>query len=211
MSAAVDARADAPARPRFSLRFSARDLLSTAIFAVILIVVTYAIGMLGVVSPLVWLLIVPVQVVVCGIVAMLFLTRVRHAGMFALFATVVALFYLLSGNTLLSTAGIIVLGLLAEAILWAGGYRSRWAAVWAYTVFGLSFLTPFLPLLVDREAYFASATWTAMGEDYVRASDTLLAAPVIGALALVILVAAFLGGLLGSAILRKHFVRAGLA
>ena len=200
-----------PARRGLSLRFSARDLLRVALFAVVFVVVTYAIGMLGILSPLVWLIIVLVQAIVGGVTVMLFLTRVKHAGMLTLFGIVVALFYLLSGNTLLSTAGIVVLALIAELILWAGRYRSKWATIWAYTVFGLSFFTPFLPLLIDREAYLASSSWTQMGEDYVRASDTLLSAPVIGGLAGAILVASFIGGLLGSAILRKHFVRAGLA
>jgi len=115
----TDTRPGAPARERLSLRFSARDLLSVAVFAVIFIVVTYVIGMAGIVSPLVWLLVVPVQALAGGITVMLFLTRVRHAGMLTL--------------------------------------------------------------------------------------------PVLGGLTLVIAVASFLGGLLGSAILRKHFVRAGLA
>jgi len=211
MTGGTEAPVEAAERPRLSLRFSARDLLRVAIFAVIFIVVTYVIGMLGILSPLVWLLIVPVQAIVGGVVVMLFLTRVGHAGPLALFGLVVALFYLLSGNTVLSTAVILVLAVLAELLLWAGRYRSRWAAIWAYTLFGLSFFTPFLPLVLDREAYFATSSWTEMGEDYVRASDALLSAPVIGALAGGILVAAFLGGLLGSAILRKHFVRAGLA
>jgi energy-coupling factor transport system substrate-specific component len=211
MSNHTDVRVDRPERATFSARFSARDLLRVAIFAVIFIVVTYLIGMLGIVSPLVWLLIVPVQAVVGGVAVMLFLTGARHSGLLTLFGLVVALFYLLGGNTLLSTVAIVVLALLGEVILWAGQYRSKWAAIWAYTVFGLSFFTPFLPLLTDRAGYFATSSWTQMGEAYVQASDTLLSAPVIGALAFAILIAAFLGGLLGSAVLRKHFVRAGLA
>lgn len=202
-----------PARawPPFTVQFSARDLVNVAIFAVILIVVTYAIGILGIISPLVWLVIVPLQSVASGITSMLFLTRVRHAGMFTLFAVVIALFYLLTGNTIVSTGGIIVLGLLAELILWVGRYRSKWAAIWAYTVFALSFFTPFLPLLIDRRAYFATPSWTQMGDSYVTAADALLTLPMLGAMALVILVAGFLGGLLGSTVLRKHFIRAGLA
>ncbi|WP_129657564.1 MptD family putative ECF transporter S component [Rothia uropygialis] len=200
----------APSRPRFTLRLSARDLMGTAIFAVMFIVVVYATGMLGIISPLVWLLNVPVQALVGGIVMMLFLARVRHAGMLLLFTVVVALFYLICGNSLISTTGMIGAGLVAELILWAGGYRSKWAAIWAYTVFGLSFVTPFLPLFIDRDAYFASAAWQEMGQGYVAASDTLLAAPVVASVAGVVLLASFLGGLLGSVILRKHFVRAGL-
>lgn len=194
-----------------SLRFSARDLVTTAMFAVILIVTTFAIGMLGIVSPLVWLLIVPVQAVVSGITVMLFLTRVRHAGMFTLFAAVVAIFYLLTGNPLLSTLGIIALGLIAELILRAGRYRSTWAAIGAYTAFALSFCTPFLPLLLDRDAYFSTPSLTQLlGNDYVRAADALLTGPVLGIMTLVVLAAGFAGGLLGSALLQKHFVRAGL-
>ncbi|MGO1855398.1 MptD family putative ECF transporter S component [Micrococcaceae sp. AOP34-BR2-30] len=199
------------ARPRLSLRFSARDLVNVAMFAVLMIVVTYAIGMLGILSPLVWLAVVPVSVLVNGIVFMLFVTRVRHAGMVTLLGVVVALFYLLTGNTVFSSIGIIVLAVLAEVVLWGGGYRSRWAAIWAYTIFALSFFTPFLPLVFDREGYLTSPSFTRMGDEYVAGADALTTLPVLGVLAVAVAVAGFLGGLLGSAVLRKHFVRAGLA
>ncbi|SJM43996.1 Substrate-specific component BL0695 of predicted ECF transporter [Frigoribacterium sp. JB110] len=193
------------------MRFSARDLVNVAMFAVLMIVVTYAIGMLGIVSPLVWLAVVPVSVLVNGIVFMLFVTRVRHAGMVTLLGVVVALFYLLTGNTVFSSIGIIVLAVLAEVVLWGGGYRSRWAAIWAYTIFALSFFTPFLPLVFDREGYLTSPSFTRMGDEYVAGADALTTLPVLGVLAVAVAVAGFLGGLLGSAVLRKHFVRAGLA
>ncbi|MGO2745367.1 MptD family putative ECF transporter S component [Microbacterium sp.] len=196
---------------RISLRFTARDLTGTAIFAVIMIVVTYAIGMLGIFSPLVWLAIVPISVLVNGIVFMLFLTRVKHAGMVTLLGVVVALFYLLTGNTIFSTIGIIMLAVLAEVVLWVGDYRSRWVAIWAYTIFALSFFTPFLPLVFDRENYLRSPSFTTMGEEYVTGADALTTLPMLGVLAIGVAVAGFLGGLLGSAVLRKHFVRAGLA
>lgn len=117
----IGTSAQAPARPRFSLRFTARELVTVAIFAVIFIVVTYAIGMLGITSPLTWLLAVPVSIIVYGI--------------------------------------------------------------------------PFM---------------TLMGGGYIRASDDRFSLPVLGLLAPAILIAGFLGGLLGSAVLRKRFVRASL-
>lgn len=201
----------AHARPPFSLRFSARDLVSVAIFAVIMIVVSSAIGMLGILSPLIWLVMVPVSVLVNGIPFMLFVTRVKHAGMVTLLGAIIALFYLISGNTILSSLGIVLLAVLAELALWVGGYRSRWAAVWAYTIFAASYFTPFLPLVVDRENYLTSPSFTTMGEEYVAGADALTTLPVLGVLLVAILIAGFLGGLLGSAVLRKHFVRAGLA
>lgn len=211
MTGAAPTTSTGSARPRLSVQFSARDLVSVAIFAVLLIVVTYAIGMLGILSPVVWLAAVPVSVLVNGIVFMLFVTRVKHAGMVTLLGVVVALFYLLTGNTVFSTLGIIVLAVLSEVVLWAGRYRSRWAAIWAYTIFALSFVTPFLPLVFDRENYLRSPSFARMGEEYVASADALTTLPVLGVLALAIAVAGLLGGLLGSAVLRKHFVRAGLA
>jgi energy-coupling factor transport system substrate-specific component len=198
-------------RPRLSVRMSARDLLNTAVFAVIFMVAIWAVGMLGVISPLVWLITTPLQILAGGIPFMLLLTRVKHAGMVTLFSVVLALFFLFSGNSPVSTAGIILLGAVADLICWLGRYRSKWAAIWSCTVFGLGFLTPFLPLFIDRQAYFASATWETMGEDYIAATDQLLTAPVLGILAAAVAVTGFAAGLLGSAVLRKHFIRAGLA
>ncbi len=207
----MSAEAPAPERARSSLRFSARDLVGVAIFAVIFIVVTYAIGMLGVISPLTWLVVVPTATLANGVTFMLFVTRVRHAGMITLLALVIALFYLLTGNSVLSTIGIMAVGALADLVAFLGRYRSRRAYLWSYSVFGLSSFTPFIPLLVNREEYFNAAGWKTMGEDYMRAADALLSAPVVAGMAFVFVAAGFAGGLFGSAMLRKHFVRAGLA
>lgn len=193
------------------LAFTARDLVNTAIFAVIFIVIGYAIGMLGVISPLVWLIAIPVTVLVNGITFMLFVTRVKHAGMVSLFAVIVALFYLLGGNNLVSTVAVVVLGILADLVLAAGRYRSKTAAIWSYTVLGLAYATPFLPLFIDRESYFEAVSWTQMGEEYRQASEQLLSPLVIGVFFLTVLAMAFLGALLGQATMRKHFVKAGLA
>ena len=160
---------------------------------------------------MVWLVVMPVSVLVNGIVFMLFLTRVKHAGMVTLFGVVIALFFLLTGNSIFSTIGIVVLAALAEVVLWVGRYRSRWAAIWSYTIFALSFFTPFLPLVFDRENYLRSPSFTTMGDAYVTDADALTTLPVLGVLAFAIAIAGFLGGLLGSAVLRRHFVRAGLA
>lgn len=71
-----------------AIRFSARDLLNVAIYFVIV----FAIAMLGIISPLVMLFTLPLSAIAAGIPYMLFLTRVRHAGMVALFGIVLALF-----------------------------------------------------------------------------------------------------------------------
>lgn len=196
---------------RFSLRLSARDLLRIAIFSVVFIAVGYAIGMLGFVSPVLWLLSIPASILVNGITYLLFVSRVRHAGMVTLFGIVVALFYLLGGNSLIAAAGEIALGILADLLLLFGSYRSVWASILSYTVFGLADVMPFVPPLFDQGAYFTAEDWPDMGSGYAPVAEWLLSLQGLGVLALVCAAAAFLGGLLGAAMLRKHFVRAGLA
>jgi len=198
-------------RARLSLRFSARDLLSVAIFAVIYFVIVFVVAMLGIVSPLVMLITLPLSPIAAGIPYMLFLTRVRHAGMVALFGIVVALIFLMMGHPWQSTLITVAASLLAELVLWAGKYRSRWAAIWAYTVFSVWFIGPWVPFFLDRDAYLLAQSKGTMGSDYMSAFADTVTIPAVLIMVAASVVCGFLGALLGTATLRKHFRKAGLA
>lgn len=206
-------RAAAPpgSSERFSLHFSARDLLNVAIFSVIYFVIVFAIAMLGIISPLVMLITLPLGAIAAGIPYMLFLTRVRQAGMVTMFGLVLGLLYLMMGHPWMGTAVTIGLSILADLILSAGRYRSKWAAIWAYTVFSGWFFGPWIPLLVDREEYLRSQGMTDMGADYVTAFNEVVTVPAVLIFTAFTLVCGFLGALLGTGLLRKHFRKAGLA
>jgi energy-coupling factor transport system substrate-specific component len=199
------------ARPPLALQFSARDLLNVAIFAVIYFVIVFAIAMLGIVSPLVMLLTLPLAPIAAGIPYLLFLTRVRHAGMVTLFGIVVGLLYLMMGHPWQSTLTTIGLSVLAELVLWLGQYRSKWSAIWAYTVFSAWFIGPWIPLFIDRDAYLRAESAGTMGADYMAAFADVVTVPAVLVMVAATIVCGFLGALLGTAVLRKHFVRAGLA
>lgn len=204
----VDSRA---ARPSSSFTFSARDLVNVALFAVIYAVVVFAIAMIGVINPLVMLLTMPIAPVVAGVPYMLFLTRVRHAGMITLFGLVVGLIYFQMGHPWQSMAVTVVVAVLADLVMWAGKYRSKWAAIWAYVVFSAWFIGPWIPFLLDPVAYLTSPSMKGMSEEYIREFGQLITVPVIGGLSGVILIGGFLGALLGTMLLAKHFKKAGLA
>lgn len=202
---------DAGPRPRFSLRFSARDLLNTALFAVLYVVIVFVIAMLGIISPAVMLLTLPLSAIAAGIPYMLFLTRVRHVGMVTLFGTVVALLLLMMGHPWQSTILTILLSILAELVLAAGRYRSRWSAIGTYVVFSAWFAGPWIPFLLDPVGYFQRPSMANMGEEYVQKFQQFVTVPALGAMILATLVCGFLGALLGTRLLRKHFRKAGLA
>lgn len=196
---------------RTAVRFSARDLVNVAIFAVIYFVVLFAVAMLGILGPVVMLVTLPLGAIVAGIPYMLFATKVRHPGMLALFGTVVALLYLMSGHPWQSTVLTILVSILAEFVLAAGGYRSKWSAIWAYTVFSAWMAGPWIPLFIDPESYFQSAGMQAMGESYVEEFAAVVTIPAVLVSLVAVVGCGLLGGLLGAAMLKKHFVKAGLA
>jgi energy-coupling factor transport system substrate-specific component len=171
----------------------------------------FAINMLGLISPLVMLVILPLSVIAAGIPFMLFLTRVKHAGMVTLFGTVTALLFLMSGQPWQSTVLTVVVSVIADLILAGGGYRSKWAAIWAYTVFTLWYVGPWIPMLLNREEYLSSPGMQMMGDEYVANFDQVVSNSALGVYCVATVVCGLVGGLLGSAMLKKHFVKAGLA
>ena len=211
-SAAPPVPPSAAARPISArIRFSARDLLNVAIFAVIYVVIVFAIAMLGVISPLVMLLTLPLSAIAAGIPYMLFLTRVRHAGMVTLFGVAVGAVYLVMGHPWQSTVITIVVSVLADVVLAGGGYASKRAAIAAYTVFSAWFIGPWIPMFLNRDAYLSDLAARSMGAEYAAAYAQVVSTPAVLIMWVVTIVCGFLGGLLGSAALRKHFRKAGLA
>ena len=103
----------------------------------------------------------------------------------------------------------LIFGLAADFILKAGNYTSKKNTTLAYAVYSTWFIGNYIPLYLTRESYFADLV-SGYGQEYV---DTLRAYTP-GWMFLVLLAACFIGGLigatLGKAVLKKHFVRAGI-
>ncbi|MBD8103813.1 hypothetical protein PlfCFBP13513_15040 [Plantibacter flavus] len=208
-NAAGAAPVSAPAKR--SRHFSARDIVNVAIFAVIYFVVVFAMAMLGVISPMVMIATLSLTPIVAGIPYMLFLTRVRHAGMVSLMGAALAALDLVIGHPWQSALLIVAVSLAGELIMAAANYGSTWAAIWTYTVFSAWFIGPWVPFLIDPAGYLANYGLEAYGEDYARVFRELVTVPTILLMFLATVMCGFLGGLLGTRLLAKHFRRAGLA
>lgn len=203
--------ADGTGRPPFTLKFKARDFVNVAIFAVIYIVVIFTVAMLGIISPLVMVITLPLAPLVAGIPYILFLSRVRHGGMITLFGIVFGLASMGWGHPWQSALVIVAFSLIGELVMYAGQYRSKWAAIWTYTIFSAWMIGPWIPFFLDPAGYISQQASQSMGSEYATQMEAVLTGPVLLGVWIAGIVFGFLGGLLGSAVLRKHFVRAGLA
>lgn len=194
-----------------SVRMTPRDLINIGIFAALYTVLSFAASMLGIISPPMMIVSTGVAIVIGAVPFMLFLTRVRHLGMITVFALISGALYVLMGTLLIGLLLMMGLALIAEAIVWAGRYRSTVAGVLAYAVFSVWFLGPVLPLVYAREDYLNMPGLQSAGTDYVAGVDALFSTPVIIALGVGCAVCGLVGGALGARLLRTHFLRAGLA
>jgi len=190
-------------------KLQAKDLINVGIFSAIYLVVLMAVAMLGYIPVFIPLLSVLVPIV-GGIPFMLFLTKVKKFGMVWIMAIIMGIVMLILGMGVWVLPIGIVTGLICELILKSGNYASSKKSVLVSGVFSMSIFGNYLPMFIARDSYFETMR-SGYGNEYVNALTNympewswllLLAACFISGIA---------GGLLGKAVLKKHFKKAGIA
>ncbi|MBC6447506.1 MptD family putative ECF transporter S component [Actinokineospora sp. HBU206404] len=190
---------------------SPRDLINIGIFAALYLATVGVLNALEFIGPLATLVSIVVSIIAGGVPFMLFLTRVKHAGMVTVFAVIVNAFMLLIGSPAIALVLGVLLALVAEALLWLGRYRSRKLSVVAYAVFSMWFAGLFLPMFYAREDYLSGEYMQSMGQEYRDALDAFLSPGVLAAFDLSTFLFGLIGGVLGLRLLDKHFRKAGIA
>lgn len=191
-------------------KIQAKDLISPGLFTVLYFVlgccVAIPIGFVPVFLPVLGAL----WTLVTGIPLMLYAVRVKKFGLVTIMAILSGL---LMGLTGMGYWGILtgaVFGVLGDLLMKSGEYRSAKKTILGYGVFSLWMVGTYIPMyfMVEQSrADFAAG----FGEEY---ADKVMSVMPAWSLILVvagIFVFAILGGLLGKAVLKKHFVKAGIA
>lgn len=185
-----------------------KDLINIGVFTAIYFVIVFAVAMLGYIPVLMPLLCVFVPVL-GGIPFMLFLTRVRKFGMIWIMSLLMGILMLLTGMGYYAIIVGAVSGLIAELIYKSGNYKSVSKAVLTSGVFSLWVWGNFIPFFINIEAYFS--TRQDYGQEYIDTLTRLMPAWMNPVLLISAFVSGIIGGLLGKAVLKKHFSKAGIA
>ena len=164
--------------------------------------------LVGGVSPYVWFATHFIDAILIGPVFMLMVAKVRKNGPFLLTSLVTGV-VLVAATWMFPITGLVG-GLLCELCLRAGQFRQKSWLVLGFFCFNLGFIGDFLPLWFTKESYLEYAA-QMMDAGYMATMEGLLTWPVFGIIVLSILVGSILGALLGMKLMRKHFVKAGLA
>lgn len=190
-------------------KMQAKDLINIGLFTVLYFVlgccVAIPIGFVPIFLPILGAL----WTLITGIPFMLFAVRVKKFGMVTIMAVLSGLLMGLTGMGFWGVLTGAVFGLLGDLVMKSGGYQSVKKTILGYGVFSLWMVGTYIPMyfMVEQSrADFAKS----FGDEY---ADKVMSVMPMWSIVLVIaaiFLFALLGGLLGKAILKKHFAKAGI-
>ncbi len=190
-------------------KMQAKDLINVGLFTVLYFVlgccVAIPIGFVPIFLPILGAL----WTLITGIPFMLFAVRVKKFGMVTIMAVLSGLLMGLTGMGFWGILTGAVFGLLGDLIMKSGSYQSAGKTILGYGVFSLWMVGTYIPMyfMVEQSrADFAKS----FGDEY---ADKVMSVMPMWSIVLVIaaiFLFALLGGLIGKAILKKHFTKVGI-
>lgn len=191
-----------------SNRLNGRDFINIGIYSAIYLVLAIALAMTGLI-PIFLILLSSMYGLICGIPFMLFLTKVKKPGMIFIMSVIMGIVMFATGMTWMPIPFSIVTGLIAELVYRSGNYKSMKAAVLTSGVFPMWACGNYLPLFLQRDQYFADRA--SYGQDYIDAVMSMTPNWMFLVLLIMTFAAGIVGGLIGKKLLKKHFMKAGIA
>ena len=189
-------------------KLNGRDLINIGIYAAIYFVIVMALAMTGLI-PIFLILLSSMVGIIGGIPFMLFLTKVKKPGMILIMSLIMGILMFVTGMTWMPIPFSIVTGIIAELVYRNGGYKSMRSAILTTGLFSLWACGNYLPLFLQKAQYFADRT--RFGQDYIDAVAKLTPNWMFFVLLIATFACGVIGGLIGKALLKKHFERAGIA
>ncbi len=189
-------------------KLQGKDLMTIGIYSAIYFIIVFAVAMLGFIPIMMPMLCIFVPLL-AGIPFMLFLTKVKKFGMIWIMSIIMGILMLLTGMAQYALIIGFFTGLIADLIYKSGNYQSASKAVLTCGVFSIWVFGNFIPIFFDKEAYWS--TRQSFGEEYITTLNQITPAWLSPILLVATFVCGIIGGLIGRAVLKKHFEKAGIA
>ena len=192
-------------------KLQAKDFITVGIFTAILFVVEFACGMLGFIHPYIVAAYVIMIPLVGAIPMMLFYSKVEKFGMITIMSILLAIIMFATGMGYLGAPLIIASGIIADLIARAGGYKSFKTIIISHGVFCLWVCANFFPVVITADSYRQALVEGGYSAEYC---DNLFRAINVNTIAILVAVCFIfgcIGALLGKVVVKKHFVKAGIA
>ena len=193
-----------------SKKLKAKDFITIGIFTAILFPVEFAFGMLGYIHPFIVASYVIILPLASGIPMMLFYTKVEKFGMITIVSVLLAIIMFVGGMGYLGAPLIIISGLVADFIAKSGNYKSFKKTVLSFGVFNLWICSNYFPILVTAESYRKDLIDGGFSAEYANNLFAAINVKTIGILVVLCFVFGCIGAVIGKAVVKKHFEKAGI-
>ncbi len=194
-------------------KWEIRDVITTVLLSLLLIVVQFIVNMVCMANHFVSMVLsVGFTMFLCGPVYVLLLNRVRKHFVTVVYMTMVGIIFLLMGNWYLLPYFIVV-GIICEIVLWKDcSERKGKQVIAAWTISSLLYNgLNLLPLLFFWDTYYEFARQSGMEQSYI--DSYIYYFKTTGWVIFILIfttICGFLGSLIGSKLMDKHFKKAGV-
>lgn len=188
-------------------KLQSKDLINVGVFTAIYLVIIVAVAMLGFI-PIFLPLLSVIAPVLGGIPCMLFLAKVKKPGMILIMSVLMGIMMILTGMGYYALLVGIVSGIVAELIYKSGNYASSSKAVLTYGVFSIWIWGNYFLFYFNQEKFFAAKV--SFGQEYKDTIMQIMPTWLFPILLVCTFVFGIIGGLLGKAMTKKHFKKAGI-
>lgn len=186
-----------------------KDLITVGIYTAIYIAVVFVIGATNAI-PIMYPISMVLIPLIAGIPMMLYFTKIEKFGMLTITGAILAIFFYLSGYTWICVAFLFPSALIADIILKVGGYKKFGVIVISYMIYALGMLGGPAPLWFAGESYWDGIR-ESMGAQYAEQLSYYMPSWMLWVGIVLVFIGASLGALLGKKMLKKHFMKAGIA
>lgn len=189
--------------------FSPRHLVNMGVFSAIYLVVVIFGSLIEFLGPAFAFPGFTIAILINGTVVMLYLAKTPVFGAMTFMALPFSMFMTAMGQPWYEVPIAVALGLIGDLLIWSGRYRSRIKAILAYGIFTGWYVVPLLPIALNGPAFFARV---AARSNQARADQmaAVFQPWIIYTWGIVCIFIGFVGAWIGTKILTKHFVKAGL-
>ena len=193
-----------------SKKLKAKDFITVGIFTAILFVIEFLLGMLGYIHPYIVASYVIIMPLVSGIPMMLFYTKVEKFGMITTVSILIAIIMFIGGMGYLGTPLIIISGIVADLIAKTGQYKSFMKIVISFGVFNLWICANYFPVIITADSYRQGLVDEGYSAEYVNNLFAAINVKTIGVLVVLCFIFGCIGAVIGKAVVKKHFEKAGI-
>lgn len=192
-------------------KLKSKDFITLGIFTVLFFVVTMICIFASAVVVVTYVFAPAIAAIPGGIVYMFMRTKIPKAGGILISGTAISLLNFLTGAGWPVALGILIGTILAELVSRIGKYKSFWGNAIGYAIYmGCFAVGTYLPMLIMTDYIEKLTASNSIDKAFINSLLSYINGPMLVIVVIVTIICAIIGSLLAKAMLKKHFVKAGI-